>query len=179
MMASGDFHLYEKSSYLTTFNTHHGRYRFWHMPFGLKMSQDVFQMWMDQATDHLPSIIVIHDDICPYSCTPKDHDWYLLQLMQTAKQHGIVFNSSKCQIRQPQMAFHSAVITAQGMWPDPAKIQANQDLPTPNFQVKLWAFPWLTTYNPLYPTCPPKQHSCANSSPNGIGILDGCNFPVP
>ena len=37
-------HLDEDSSYLTTFNTHRGRYRFLHMPFDLKMSQDVFQM---------------------------------------------------------------------------------------------------------------------------------------
>ena len=37
-------HLDEETSYLTRFNTHHGRYRFLHMPFGLKMSQDVFQI---------------------------------------------------------------------------------------------------------------------------------------
>ena len=37
-------HRDEDSSYLTTFNTHCGRYRFLHMPFGLRMSQDVFQM---------------------------------------------------------------------------------------------------------------------------------------
>ena len=55
-------HLDEDSSYLTTFNTHCGRYRFLLMPFGLKMSQDVFQMQMDQATDRLPGIIAIHDD---------------------------------------------------------------------------------------------------------------------
>ena len=35
-------HLEEDSSYLTMFNTHHGRYKFLHMPFGLKMSQDIF-----------------------------------------------------------------------------------------------------------------------------------------
>ena len=40
-------HLDTPSSYLTTFNTHKGRYRFLRMPFGLKMSQDVFQMRMD------------------------------------------------------------------------------------------------------------------------------------
>ena len=67
-------HLDEKSSCLTTFNMHHGRYRLLHMPFGLKMSQDIFQMQMNQATDHLSGIIVIHDDICIYSCTPKDYD---------------------------------------------------------------------------------------------------------
>ena len=45
--AKDDFwsiHLDEDSSYLTTFNTHHGRYRFLHVPFDLKMSQDIFQM---------------------------------------------------------------------------------------------------------------------------------------
>ena len=81
----------EDSSYLTTFNTHCGRYRFLHMPFGLKMSQDVFQMQMDQATDHLPGIIVIHDDICVFGCTPEEHDEHLLHLMESAKTHGIVF----------------------------------------------------------------------------------------
>ena len=40
-------HLNTPSSYLTTFNTHKGCYQFLHMPFGLKMSLDVFQMQMD------------------------------------------------------------------------------------------------------------------------------------
>ena len=57
-------HLDTPSSFLTTFNTHKGCYQFLHMPFGLKMSQDVFQMVMDQITDRLPGIIAIHGDIC-------------------------------------------------------------------------------------------------------------------
>ena len=35
-------HLDTASSYLTTFNTHKGCYWYVYMPFGLKMSQDVF-----------------------------------------------------------------------------------------------------------------------------------------
>ena len=56
------------------FDTQHGRYRFLHVPFGLKMSQDIFQMQMDQATDCLPGIITINDNICIYGCTPEEHD---------------------------------------------------------------------------------------------------------
>ena len=136
----------EKSSYLTTFNMHCGMYRFLHMLFGLKMSQDVFQMQMDQVTDCLPGIIAIHDDICIYNHTLEDHDWQLLQLMQTAKQHGIVFNSSKCQIMQHQIAFFGTVFTTQGMQPNPSKMQALQLLPTPNSQVKLQFFMGLINY---------------------------------
>ena len=65
-------HLDTASSYLTTFNTHNGRYRFLCMPFGLKMSQDMFQMRMDQTTDRLPGVIAIHDDICIYGKTKNN-----------------------------------------------------------------------------------------------------------
>ena len=116
------------------------------MPFGLKMSQDIFQMQMDQATDCLPSIITIHDDICMLGCTLEEHDEHLLCLMQPAKTHGVVFNSAKCHIRQPQIAFYGAVFTGQGMRPDPSKIQALQDLPASDSQTKLQSFLGLINY---------------------------------
>ena len=104
-------HLDTPSSFLTTFNTHKGCYQFLHMPFGLKMSQDIFQMWMDQITDRLPGIIAIHDNICVYGKDTTEHDNNLLKLMQTAQDHGLVFNSNKCSICQPQIIlwcyFHS------------------------------------------------------------------------
>ena len=55
-------------------------------------------------------------------------------------------------IRQPQIAFYGAVFTAQGMWPDPSKIQALQDLSTPNSQAKLQSF--LDLLNYLQPFIP-------------------------
>ena len=42
-----NIHLDTTSSYLTAVNTHKGRYRFLQMPFGLKMSKDIFQMRVD------------------------------------------------------------------------------------------------------------------------------------
>ena len=76
-------------------------------------------MQMDQETDSLPSIIAFHGDICVFGRTPEEHDEHLLHLMESAKTHGIVFNSAKCHIRQPQIAFDHAVFTGQGMQPDP------------------------------------------------------------
>ena len=145
-------HLDTPSSYLTTFNTHKGRYRFLRMPFGLKMSQDVFQMHMDQLTDRLPGIIAIHDDICVYSKTQEQHDKHLLQLMKTAAKQGLVFNSNKCHISQPQITFYGTIFSAQGIKPDPMKIQALQDLPTPQTQKQLQSF--LGHVNYLQPFLP-------------------------
>ena len=88
-------HMDTPSSYLTTFNTHKGRYRFLRMPFGLKMSQDVFQMRMDNITERLAGIIVIHVDICILGKTQLEHDENLLQLIKVAQKNGLVFNSNK------------------------------------------------------------------------------------
>ena len=59
-------HLDTPSSYHTTFNTHMGYYWYLYLPFGIKMSQDVFQVCMDQFSDIVPGITAIHDDICIY-----------------------------------------------------------------------------------------------------------------
>ena len=66
--------------------------------------------------------------------------------MHISKEHDNVFNTAKCQIRQPQIAFCGAVFTAQDMWLDPSKIQALQHIPTPNSHVKLQSFLGLINY---------------------------------
>ena len=139
-------HLDTPSSYLTTFNMHKGCYWYLCMPFGLKMSQDVFQMRMDQITDRLPGIIAIHDDICVYGKTREEHNTNLLELMKTSSKNGLVFNSHKCSIRQPQITFYGAIFTSKGMKPDPTKIQALQDLPTPDNHKQLQSFLGLINY---------------------------------
>ena len=139
-------HLDEKSSYLTTFNTHHGRYQFLFILFGMKMCMAVFQMYMYLVMECLSGIITVHDDICVYGHSPKEHIQHLLRLIKIGSQHGIIFNSSKCQIRQSQIAFYSAVLNTQGILPDPSKIQALQDLPIPDSPVKLQSFLGLIHY---------------------------------
>ena len=52
-------HLTEEASLLTMFNTHLRRYRFLHVPFGLKMSQDIFQMRMDDIVAQCPGVLAI------------------------------------------------------------------------------------------------------------------------
>ena len=47
------------SSYYTTFNSPFGRYRFLRMPFGLKMSQDVFQSKIDQTFEGCQGVVGI------------------------------------------------------------------------------------------------------------------------
>ena len=77
-------HLTEESSKLLVINTHKGRYRFKRMPFGAKMSQDVFQMKMDLIMERCPGVISIHDDIVVYGVSKEDHDANLVNLLNVA-----------------------------------------------------------------------------------------------
>ena len=67
-------HLTHEASLLTTFNSHRGCLHFLRMPFGAKMSQDVFQLWMDAILEQCPGVIGIHEDMVIFGMGQEDHD---------------------------------------------------------------------------------------------------------
>ena len=77
----------EASSYLTTFNTEIGRYRFAVMPFGITVAGDVFQGKLDECLGHIKNLIVIADAIMVVGGkhNHKDHDLAFTILLQMAK----------------------------------------------------------------------------------------------
>ena len=62
----------EKSSYLTTFNSPFGRFRFTRLPFGLCVSQDIFQQKMDFILEKCPGTVGIAHDIAVHGTTGKN-----------------------------------------------------------------------------------------------------------
>ena len=130
------------------------------------MSQDLFQIQMDQITDRLPGIIAIHHDICVYGKDIGEHN-NLLQLMKTAQDQGLIFNSSKCAICQSQTSFYGTIFTVQGMRPDLANVQALQDLPAPQDSKQLQSFLGLINYlQPFLPGLVTKTTFLREQVPN-------------
>jgi hypothetical protein len=66
--------LTEKSSFFTTFNTPFGRFRFLHMPFGIRSAQDEFQRKIDEIYEGLQGVTTLVDDILIYGKMRKEHD---------------------------------------------------------------------------------------------------------
>ena len=64
----------EVSSFLTTFNTELGRFKYTVMPFGGTVAGDVFQHKPDQCFGHLKNVIVIADDIIIVGKMPNHSD---------------------------------------------------------------------------------------------------------
>ena len=91
-------HLSHKASLLMTFNSHRGWLRFLQMPFGAKMSQDVFQVWMDTILEQCPGVIGIHDDMVIFGVDQQDHDTNLINLLNVCQKEGLVLNSKKLEL---------------------------------------------------------------------------------
>ena len=91
-------HLTHQASLLTTFNSHRGRLRFLRMPFGAKMSQDVFQLRMDAILEQCPGVIGIHDDMVIFGVDQQDHDANLINLLNVCQKEGLVLNSKKLEL---------------------------------------------------------------------------------
>ena len=93
----------KESQLLTTFNTPFARYCFIRMPFGLVMSQDMFQQRMDIILEQCPGTIGIADDLVVYGHNESEHDANLHCLMQVAVKEGLVFNSKKTTAAPPRL----------------------------------------------------------------------------
>ena len=136
----------EESQLLTTFQTPYGRYCFTRLPFGLKVSQDIFQLKMDQILENVEGATGISDDVVVYGKTEEEHDESLRNLMKAAAENGLVFNSEKCAIKTQSITFFGATYTPEGVHPDPEKVNDLKDMPAPTSKKELQEFLGLVTY---------------------------------
>ena len=86
-------HLDPDSQLVTTFRTPFGQYCWTRLPFGLRVSQDIFQARMDEILEDLPGVVGITDDVCVHGKDEEEHDRNLKVVMDRAKETGLVFSS--------------------------------------------------------------------------------------
>ena len=92
--------LSEWSSFLTTFNTPFGWFKFKWLPFGLVSSREVFQWRVNSIFEGIPGMFWVSDDIKLQWATELKHDIDILETCDCAKQVGLVFSQDKCSIKQ-------------------------------------------------------------------------------
>ena len=139
-------HLMHKASLLTMFNSHRGWLRFLRMPFRAKMSQDVFQLWMDAILEQCPGVIGIHDNMVIFGVDKEDHDANLINLLNVCQKEGLVLNSKKLELQRERVTFFGAEYSAQGMHPDPKKVQRITEMTVPMDKQQLQSFLGMVNY---------------------------------
>ena len=116
----------EESSKLTTMITPSGRYRWARLPFGLKVSSELFQKRLQHEIADLDGVVCVADDIIIVGCGSTDemaqcdHARNLKQLLERCANNNIRINKAKMTLRQTEIEFLGHKVTRHG-------IEANKD----------------------------------------------------
>uniref|UniRef100_A0AAQ4NR87 ribonuclease H n=2 Tax=Gasterosteus aculeatus aculeatus TaxID=481459 RepID=A0AAQ4NR87_GASAC len=136
---SGFWHvqLEEESSYLTTFATPFGRYRWRRMPMGISPAPEIFQRKLTQALDNVPGLYIIADDILitgqgeTQEEAERDHDEKLKRFLDRCREKNIKLNAEKFRLRQKETTYIGHRLTTDGLKADPEKVRAIGQMPAP------------------------------------------------
>jgi hypothetical protein len=144
----------EPSSLLCTFNSPFGRYSFRRLPFGISCAPEVLQKWNMQLFGDIPGVYVVFDDIIVAANNEAEHDATLRVVLERARKHDVRFNKDKLQYKVPQVKYVGHIVSGQGLSPDPEKVQAIVNMPTPTCAEGLSRFigmgNWLSKFIPNF-----------------------------
>jgi len=132
----------------TAFTTHHGLYEFNRMPFGLKGAPQTFQRLMAAilGSHQWETCLLYLDDIIIFSQTFEQHLHRLESILIKLKEAGLKLKPVKCSFLQTQVKFLGHVVSADGVAPDPLKVQAVATFPRPQNLEELRRFLGMASY---------------------------------
>ena len=124
--------LTKDSSYLCTFHTPWGRKHFLRMPFGICSASEVMQKRNESMFGDIQDVHVIADDIIIAANNEEEHDKTFVTVLERARSQGIKFKKEKSQYKVKEVKYMGKIISADGMKPDLAKINAVVNMQRPD-----------------------------------------------
>ena len=124
----------EESSNLLAFGPPFGRYRFKRLPFGI---HSVFQAEIASIIADLPGFANSQDDIIVWGTSKEEHDRRLRNVLLRIRNSGLKLNSSKCIFGTTSLTFLGHTLSADGITPDPTKVEAIVNMPIPKSKADL------------------------------------------
>ena len=121
-----------ESRYITTFSTHVGLRRYTRLNFGVSSAAEIFQNIICETLAGIQGAINLSDDILVFGKTQEEHDQALEVTFKRLRESGLTLNRKKCVYNQAELAFFGYVFSADGMSPDPSKVQEIIILATPS-----------------------------------------------
>jgi len=128
--------------------TRKGIFGFRVLPFGLCNAPSTFQRLVDMALGGLTWEICLAylDDLIIFSRTFDQHLERLQKVFDRLVQAGLKLKPSKCALFQKKVKFLGSIVSSEGTEPDPEKVQAVAEWPTPQTLTEVRAFVALARY---------------------------------
>ena len=86
---------------------------------------------MSEILTGLPGVVCLMDDILVHGSTREEHDARLRDVLNRLQTAGMTLNESKCQFAKTSLTFLGHVVGKSGISPDPEKVKAITEFPTP------------------------------------------------
>ena len=117
----------------TAFTTPQGLYEYMVLPFGLSNAPSTFQAVINSilGPELRHCCLVYLDDIVVFSKTPEEHLHHLQMVLAKLQSAKLYAKLSKCRFALSSIKYCGHVLDAKGVLPDPDKVQAVLDWPTP------------------------------------------------
>uniref|UniRef100_A0A0N5BZ40 RNA-directed DNA polymerase n=2 Tax=Strongyloides papillosus TaxID=174720 RepID=A0A0N5BZ40_STREA len=136
----------ENSRRIAAFITHEGVFQYKVMPMGLTGSPDKFQEVMDEVLHNVPNCYVYLDDILTCANDEKTHLNNIAEILNRIRHFGMKISIAKCQFAQPSAHYLGFVLDRNGIHPNPDKVKAINDKPTPRSHKEVKSFLGAASY---------------------------------
>lgn len=129
----------EKSSWLTTFLTPFGRFRFTRCPMGLCSAGDEWNARSDVVTTNVPNCTKLVDDLLCYASSENECLKSFMAILENCRAHGITLSRSKLQYGK-EVKFAGFLVSADGVKPHPDTLEAIKEFRQPENLHKMRSF---------------------------------------
>ena len=117
----------------TTCKTRYGHYKLVVVPFGLTNAPATFMCLMNSVfSRYLENFVLVFlDDILIYSKNQEEHEDHLILELQLLREHELYEKLSKCDFYKDRIHYLGHIISDEGIFVDPEKIEAIMNWTTP------------------------------------------------
>ena len=129
-----------ESSDLLTFATCFGHYKFNRMPHGIHSVSEISQLEISKIIEGIDGVANSQDDIIIWADTKEAHDACIKQILAHIRESDLKLNRAKCIFGVTELTFLGHILSAEGIEPDPKKVEAITDMPTPSDKTELQHF---------------------------------------
>ena len=123
----------ESTKHKSSFVTRNGQFLWNRVPFGMKTSPVAFCKTLTTALKGLLNTccIVYVDDILCFSKDLESHKRDLQLIFDRLEKAGLTLKTDKCQFAKPSVKYLGHILSAEGVTPNPEKIEIIKNYPRP------------------------------------------------
>ena len=131
---------------ITVFATHRGLFRYKGLMFGVSCAPEMYQRVIQQVFEGCEGVRNTNDDIIVHGRTVDEHDRRLEKAMERIQDKGLMLKKEKCKFRMSELELMGHLLSACGIEPTQAKLEAVIEARQPHSAAEVRSFLGLVNF---------------------------------